>query len=321
MRRSLSVLLVCLFLSGCESREEKTYKFGYLPIIGDLPVMVAADKGFFKREGLKVELVEFGSGNDAMNAILTGRIIGEATIGYSTLFAVEAKTPGSCKVILSVFESDSAYGASLVARNGSGIRSIPDLAGKKVGTYSGPTHQWTLDLILQRFPGIAGQVETIQVEPKLQLQALESGVFDALLSIEPYPTLAVSKGIAYIAVPNVRSEFITRPFWAAGTVISSEFVVTEPKTARRVVQALDAAVRYIRENEREARLVALKYTPLDSVTVAAVRLYDWIELGNEDLVPIQKLSDAFYAGKLMERPVDVRAFFDWDLANDAQTVK
>ena len=86
-----SIILILVFSCGTKKPELIKIKIGYVPIVGDLPVFVAQEKGFFIDAGFDVELVEFHSGNEAMNAVLTNRTVMEGTLGYSTLFSVWEK--------------------------------------------------------------------------------------------------------------------------------------------------------------------------------------------------------------------------------------
>jgi len=306
-----AAFLIAIMLLTYYPKEEVplSIKIGHLPIVGDLPVFVAVEQGFFEDEGLDVDLVELHSGNEAISALVTGRTQMHGTVGCSSLFTIEAKMPGKLKAIMSAEETADKYGANIVVRNDLLLQSLEDLKGRKLGTYAGLTHLLTAKLILRNLMDPDTDVEIVQVEPRLQIQALAAKQFDCLLSIEPYPTIAVEKGIARILEPNVRSRFIVAPFWAAGTVVSGKFARENPDICRKFINALGKAVDFIEEREEEARQYIAKYTPLEDDIAGKVRLYRWSKLGDEDREAVQKLADKYLEAGLIQSRIDINDMF------------
>ena len=305
----IAVSLGIIILVSQPKKEATTVTIGHLPIVGDLPVFVAYEQNFFKDEGLDVQLIEMHSGNEAINALVTGRTQMHGTVGCSSLFTIQAKSPGKLKVIMSTEETEDKFGASIIVRNDLTLRSLRELKGKKLGTYSGLTHLLTAKLILQRFMDPETDIEIVQVEPRLQIQALAAKQFDCLLSIEPYPTIAIEKGVGRVLEPNVRSRFIVSPFWAAGTVVSTQFAQENPDICRKLIWAMGKAVDFIEEHEREARQCIPKYTPLSETIAAKVRLYQWSKLGEEDRSAAQELADKYFEAGLVQSKLKVDDMF------------
>ncbi|MGZ6207689.1 MAG: ABC transporter substrate-binding protein, partial [Syntrophales bacterium] len=75
MKRPAVVLLIIplLMVAGTAFTEEKI-KISYNPIVMSLPTFVAAEKGLFEQEGLKVEITPFESGTLIISALMAGRI-------------------------------------------------------------------------------------------------------------------------------------------------------------------------------------------------------------------------------------------------------
>lgn len=305
----IAVLLGIIILVSQPKKDATTVTIGHLPIVGDLPVFVAYEQNFFKDEGLDVQLIEMHSGNEAINALLTGRTQMHGTVGCSSLFTIQAKSPGKLKVIMSTEETKEKFGANIIIRNDLTLGSLAELKGKKLGTYSGLTHLLTAKLILQRFMDPETDIEIVQVEPRLQIQALAAKQFDCLLSIEPYPTIAIEKGVGRVLEPNVRSRFIVSPFWAAGTVVSTQFAQENPDICRKLIGAMGKAVDFIEEHEQEARQCIPKYTPLSETIAAKVRLYQWSKLGEEDRSAAQELADKYFEAGLVQLKLKVEDMF------------
>lgn len=91
------VSLVYIFTSSCSSQgmgEEPlpdlgTIRIGYIPILAFTPTYVAADKGYFEEQGLKVELLSFPAASYMMPLLATGELdFGAGQFGTETLNAI-----------------------------------------------------------------------------------------------------------------------------------------------------------------------------------------------------------------------------------------
>ena len=84
--KKLLVLIICLGLlavTGCTSDTQQsadnsknasdtTLKIGLMPDIDSIPFIIAEEKGFFKDEGVNVELQHFKSAMDRDSALQSG---------------------------------------------------------------------------------------------------------------------------------------------------------------------------------------------------------------------------------------------------------
>jgi len=70
---ALIVIILLVMTAGAALSEEKV-RIGYLHLALSLPTFVAAEKGLFEQEGLKVELTPFESGTLIISALIAGRI-------------------------------------------------------------------------------------------------------------------------------------------------------------------------------------------------------------------------------------------------------
>ncbi len=108
-------------------------KVGALRTIAMIPIYQAVKQGYFKKEGLDVEVVHVNSGPAVISALVSGSV----QIGYSAsvpaIFARAQNQPIRIFDSLTV-ETDAANGqwTWLVASEKSGIKSLKDLAGKTI---------------------------------------------------------------------------------------------------------------------------------------------------------------------------------------------
>lgn len=280
-------------------------RFGYHKISANLPLFVALDKGFFAEQGITVEPVVVKRTEDQVNALLTGELDAAGASGFSYLFLVEQREGGKLKIVLPLVEDDSHYANHLLVRAGSDISSPEQLRGKVVGTYTGAAQRVYLDLVLEAL-GLTNKVTVRQVDAANQVQALASGDFDALFTIDPFPALAVQKGAGRVLIENPRCKYLMNPFPVASFVFSTRFTTERSATARKVYLGLAKAVDFIRKDEKEARRVWLKYLDIEADIVPLLGVYNYQKLEEVDSSLLWRLSEFFAKHRILEASVDPR---------------
>ena len=123
MTKMIGATLVAFALASQAQAAEK-FKVGYLRVMDDAQAIVAQEAGYYKKQGLDVELVEFKSGTDLIKAIVGGQLdIG--VLGFTNAVAWASKG-ADLKV---VGGAQQGY-HSLIVRDDSGIKDIAGLKGK-----------------------------------------------------------------------------------------------------------------------------------------------------------------------------------------------
>jgi len=287
-------------------RESEKVKIGYMPYTSNLPLFIALEKGFFKEVGLEVEPIRFGSSKEAMDALLTGKIDAEGTIGLSTLFAIEAALSGQIKFYLPCVETEEKFSNYLLVRKDSGISTVEDLKGRKIGTYTGTTQLLYLRLLLKELNlDPTKDVKIVQVSPQLEIEAFGTGQFDALFTIEPAATIAIEKGIGGPLIKNPRGKYILSPFPAGAFPLSTKFLQEHHDKAKKIYKAIDKAIDFIKAHEDEAKRLVPKYTGLEDNIALKAGLYEWWKMDEIKLEPMQKLANMLYENGEVSVKLDV----------------
>jgi len=308
---ALTTIFSLLFTPGCakKSPESTKVRVGYLPITADIPLFVAIEKGYYKKYGIEVEPIKFASANEAMDALMAGRSDSSIMIGFSTLFSIYEKDSTQFKIYQSAAETADKFTCRLLVRKDSDISSIPQLKGKKIGTYSGLTQLLNLKSVLEKFLDPDKDVTIIQVETKIQLQAFAAGQFYALFTIDPYSTIALENGTAKVLVDNPRFKYILSPFPTCASVFSNEFLRKYPRLAKGIILAENEAVDFIEANPSESAKLVSKYTPVEEGIALKCGTYEWWKLGNEDKAVVQKLSDIFVSQGALKNKINSSDMF------------
>ena len=229
--------------------------------IHQLPCWVALEKGFFEKEGVKVEVAGiFKAGPEMMSAFAAGALdMGYVGIAPATT-AVANKT---AKVV--VLAQVNTEGSAIVVKKDGKIQNIPELVGKIAVV---PGHSTVQDFLFRRalfkFMTQPEQVKIMVLKPPEMIGALRTDQIDAFTAWEPYPAKAVTMGIGRILV-------FSRDIWkdhpCCVLAADVKFLETQLEKAKGMVRGHIKAIDFIRQHREEAIKIGVKYTGMDEASV------------------------------------------------------
>lgn len=296
--------LVWLWRSPEQAPSARTIRIAYLPIYVDLPLFVAKDKGFFEQRGVSVELVRFSSSPDIGTALVTNDVQIGASIAYSVALSTESRDPGRLKVFIVDSETPENYLSSFVVLPKSGIKSLQDLRGKKIGSFPGPTAVTFGKMVLEK-AGLNPETDLqfVEIDVATHLSALEGGAVDALFTYEPTGTQAVmEKGAVKLLAGAVEREIINP--WQAGVwVVSSRLLEEDPVAAKAVMNALYDAIDYYRRDPQGAKASLAVYTSIKPEVAAATPNIPFAKLGEVDLDAFQRHANILHQRGVLSKEI------------------
>lgn len=213
-----------------------------------LPLTIAEQLGYFKAEGLEVEISDFAGGARALQAVVGGSadvVSGayEHTINLQNkgqmfqAFVLQGRAP---QIALGISNKTLPH-----------YKTVGDLKGKKIGvTAPGSSTNMMANLVLSRAGLKAADVSFIGVGTSAgALTALRSGQIDAMCNIDPVMTMLEQKG-------DVRVVFDTRtlkgtrevfggPMPAGCLYAPLEYVQKNPATAQALTNAMVHALKWL----------------------------------------------------------------------------
>ena len=284
-------------------------RYGYLPIASDASFFVALERGFFSQQGLDVEPIKFEASNQALEAVVAGRIDATAVVALEAAFSLEGNTPGQFKIIEMTAATAQTKVQRIIVKRDSPIQTLADLRGKKIGTFPGSQMVVFLKLILGRFFDAEKEVEITQLKPPLQPQALESGQVDALFCLEPTGTMLEERGLARTISMNPLYEFIQKPFPTAAGIVSTQLANDKPDVVRKIEAALRSAHEFIRRQPIDAALVLPKYAPIEINLAPKVAVYDYWDLHSIDRDSVQRLADLYAAKGVLTKRISTTSLY------------
>ena len=319
-RRNMLVLIACLVAVALvavfiwqwpplQSAMPEKLRFGYLPIASDASFFVAVEQSFFQREGLQVEPIKFESSNQALEALVAGRIDATAVVALESALALEAITPNQFRIIEMTAATAQTRVHRIIVKKDSLIQKLEDLKGKKIGTFPGSQMVVFLKLILGRYFNADREVEITQLKAQLQPQALENGQVDALFCLEPTGTLLEERGLARSISVNPLYEYILKPFPTAVGVVSIELVKEKPDVVAHINAALRAAHEYMRTHPAEAALAVPKYAPIEPNLAPKIAVYDYWDLQTIDREAVQRLADLYTDKGILGKRVSTASLY------------
>ena len=300
------VLVAAMFLIIRGNRESEIYqiRIGYLGLTANLPLFVALENGYFDEVGLDIKTVRFETSNQMVDALVTGRIDVETAASSSVVVTVAQTINEQIYVfMLNAFTPDD-FLSSILVKNGSGLDSIQNLQGKKVGTFPGSTMRVYTELLFKKF-GIQ-PFEIIQLTPATQLGALENGSVDALVTLEPLGTLGEIKGIATRIEKGPIEKHVLNP-WVAGThSFSGSFLREHSAEAQLIQEALYKAVDYILDQPDLAKEAMLPYTAVTNESLAKkLTLPNYWKRSEMNISDFQQMADTLLENGIIDKRVDV----------------
>ena len=205
--------------------------------MGYLPLFVAVHRGFFKDEGLDIELPRLIPAM-AQNALLAGEV------QYHGLADSGLRLAARGLPLKAIF-----YGADkpmyyLVAQKE--IRSVAELKGKRVGVSQfGGTSDLAARLALKHY-GVEPEKDALLIQigaEGTRMAALRAGSVSAI--IVPVPAVAVLRREGYNEVSFVGDVV---EFASNGYSTTDQRIKEHPQEVKKVVRALYRGLRYAKEN-------------------------------------------------------------------------
>jgi NitT/TauT family transport system substrate-binding protein len=213
-----------------------------------LPLTISEQLGYFKDEGLDVEISDFAGGAKALQALVGGSadVVSGA---FEHTINMQARNQFIEAFVLQGRAPQIALGVS--TKNVPHYKSLADLKGKKIGVSApGSSTNMVANLVLSRAGIKASDVSYVGVGTAAgALAALRSGQIDAMSNTDPVMTMLEQKGDVKI-VSDTRTlkgtqEVFGGPMPAACLYAPTEFVQKNPNTCQALANAIVHGLKWL----------------------------------------------------------------------------
>lgn len=201
MKNRFLLIIISLILFSAISCKENSRKIriGILPVIDTLPLVVADSEGFFKKEGLDVELVVFNSALERDAAFTAGTLDG--AFGDLINFFLMVKNGIDTKLVCESYHtSEKSVMFGLLASPVSSIKNVNDIKNEQVAISRGSIIDFFLDQIIISKKISPEKINKLEVKAiPVRYQMLISGSVKLALLPEPLVSKAIKDGAKLIA--------------------------------------------------------------------------------------------------------------------------
>ncbi|HEY1362268.1 MAG TPA: ABC transporter substrate-binding protein [Xanthobacteraceae bacterium] len=303
-RRILGAMVVLcgMVAAPLSASAQVKLKVGLLPFSEALAAVIADREGFFKAEGLEIEISKFQSGAAAVPVLQSGRIDIAFSNTVSTLQAIEQ---GLDAIVLApaavVRSSPPDTTTAILVRKGS-IKSIKELEGKRMAVNVINSTAWLHAVAALELHGVDhGKVRFVEVPfPQMNDPLLNSQV-DAIGQVEPFRSALMETG---------KAEIVSWPYveTAPGSDITqylalASWVDKNRDAAVRFARAVAKGAQFAKTNEAAAREINVAYTGLNPALKDKVLL---AELGTAvNVTGMGRTMQLMQKFGMLKQPIDI----------------
>ena len=284
--------------------EKAKITLGVIPVVDTASVYIAQKKGYFKEQGLEVELKVIQGGAAAIPGLINKEL--DMTFGNWVSF-ISAQSKDAAKAVDGIKLISDGYQAKpemflILADGNSGIKAPKDLAGKTIGIN---TFKNIAELTAKATLEAANvDVSTVKFKemafPDMQA-AVQNKTVDAAFMVEPFITRA-QRAAGQIKVLDAASG-PTDNIPIAGYATSGKFAKENPKTVAAFQRAMakgqaDAADRPTVEP------LLVEYAKVDKETAGLVHFGAYPT--SLDATRLERIVQLMQRYKMLDKALDVK---------------
>jgi NitT/TauT family transport system substrate-binding protein len=280
-------------------------KVGHLPVTGHAKFFIAKEEGFFKAEGLDVELVEFVNSADGLAALRANKL--DLGAFGTTAPLVHIAKGADIRIIGGVMGEDAAIFTT--AKNATTIKTIADLKGKKVAT----VRLATGDAVFRGALEQAGlnwktDVEIFELKsPPAVLEAVKSGQVDAGVTWGPHDATAEAQGLKVI----IRSRSLQPGHPCCRLTVNAKDLESRPEVWEGFIRAFLRAEKFAADNHEKTLDDISKYLKLDRALIRKAYYEGYLDQTSDpNVAGVQRFWKTMIKSDFVQSDLDITRFVD-----------
>lgn len=238
-------------------KSKTSLSLGTAPWVGQVPLYIAQEKGFFAEEGLDFELRNFGDSGGYLSAFLANKLDSLSLVSSEAVTLLDQGK--DYKIVL--IQDNSTGGDGILAKNS--VASIADFKGKKVAVDTSGVSYFFLLQVLKEAGLTKDDITAINTEPSAAASAYQTGSVDIAVTYAPYlkeAAEAVKDGRIIYDSSKMPTAIIDM------YIFDSAYVEKNPEAVQAFVNGIFKGMAFLKENPEEAlkiSSVALDVKPAD----------------------------------------------------------
>lgn len=264
-----SLAITATVLSGCTTAKKEAAKpeaakplekttviLDWTPNTNHTGLYVALEKGYYKAEGLDVQIVQPSEGGTA-SLIATGK--GDFGVSYQedVTFALTSDSPLPIKAIATVIQHNTSGFASPKSKN---IKSVKDFEGKTYGGWGAPSEEAVLKAVMEKNGADYKKLKNVNIGNDDFFAATQKNIdfawiFEGWTGIE-----AKVKGIDLNYIP-VKDLDPALDYYTPILITNDKLAKDNPDKVKKFLKATQKGYEYAIKNPEESAKILLKYAP------------------------------------------------------------
>jgi NitT/TauT family transport system substrate-binding protein len=329
MKRILIAALCTAWLAACGSAGGKTVgsstatpdqwpvetirlPMGYIPNVQFAPFYVAADKGYFREEGIEI-VFDYKFETDGVALVGAGELPFAMVSGEQVPLARAQGLP-----VVYAMAWWHGYPVAVAAFEESGITSVGDLKGKRVGIPVLAGASYVGFRALLNSAGVGEDEVILDVVGYNQVEVLVAGQVDAAVVYANNEPVQLTERGYRINVIRV-ADFVDLA--SNGLLTNEKTISGNPDLVRRMIRAILRAVKEVIGDPDAAYAVCRRYVdglaeddPIQKkVLLATLEFWKTDKPGASDLAAWQNMDATLRSMGLLSEPLDITKAFTNDL--------
>ena len=262
MKKISKILILCLILilavSCGKSKNNQKVKIvlDWVPNTNHTGLYVAKDLGYFKEEGLNVEIVQPPEGSTTALIGAGGAEFGisfQDTLAKS--FAKESPVPVTA--VAAILQHNTS---GIISLKEKGIDSPKKLEGKKYATWEDNIEQAILKKLVTDNKGDFSKVKLIPYTITDVVTGLKSDV-DAVWVYYAWDGIATERAGLQTNFLKIRDYAKELDYYSPVIIASNDFLKKNPEIAKKVLKAIKKGYEYTMKNPEESAKILVKNSP------------------------------------------------------------
>jgi NitT/TauT family transport system substrate-binding protein len=291
--------------------------------ISYVPSRAAVDFGWFKAEGLDLDIKVIVGGNDAIQGLASGTLeFGESS--HAQFLAAASK---DLPIVAIGLNSYGFLGKLIAAPRHASLSSLEDFKGKRIGIQAGTGVHTVFLMALERNRLNPGDFTITNIRVNDMPAAMQSDTFDAVLAWEPAALRIVQSGRGKEVISASKFEDladITYPFM----ILTTQKMIRErPQTVQRYLNGFRRGQQFVMQDRKGAVAVYRKYLPaqvsekmsdaeLEAQIYGASR-FDRLAPGERDLGDLKRTADFLVRLKTLQKAPNLETATNFSFAQKA----
>jgi NitT/TauT family transport system substrate-binding protein len=256
IRRTFATVGALALMTGAALAQAKvTIAVGGAACLCYLPTMLAESLGEYKKAGLAVEIVDFKGGSQSLTAVIGGSA--DVVSGYFD-HCVNLAAKNQALEAFVVYDRYPGFALVVSPKHTDAIKSIKDLAGKKVGVSApGSSTDFFLKYMLSKNGVDPNSVGVVGIGlGATAVAAMEQGSVEAAIMLDPSVTQLLGRNKDVKILSDTRTEKDTLAVFGGeypggALYTKSDWIAKHPAETQALTNAIVATLKWIHSHSPE----------------------------------------------------------------------